>query len=72
RAVKRGGSWMSNFREEAGEVRPLIYNVASFTKHAGNMPSLLTLDEEETMIHEFGHAVLGMLTKCNYKGVSGT
>lgn len=36
------------------------------------MPSLLTLDEVETMFHEFGHALHGMLTKCNYLGVSGT
>ena len=63
---------MSNFREQAGDVRPLIYNVASFTKPAGDMPSLLTLDEVETMFHEFGHALHGMLTKCNYLGVSGT
>lgn len=72
RTGKRGGAWMSNFREQAGDVRPLIYNVASFTKPAGDMPSLLTLDEVETMFHEFGHALHGMLTKCNYLGVSGT
>lgn len=72
RAGKSGGAWMSNFRDQVGEVRPLIYNVASFTKPAGDMPSLLTLDEVETMFHEFGHALHGMLTKCNYKGVSGT
>lgn len=72
RAGKNGGAWMSNFREQVGDVRPLIYNVASFTKPAGDMPSLLTLDEVETMFHEFGHALHGMLTKCNYKGVSGT
>lgn len=72
RIGKRGGAWMSNFREQAGDVRPLIYNVASFTKPAGDMPSLLTLDEVETMFHEFGHALHGMLTKCNYLGVSGT
>lgn len=72
RAGKNGGAWMSNFREQVGQVRPLIYNVASFTKPAGDMPSLLTLDEVETMFHEFGHALHGMLTKCNYKGVSGT
>lgn len=72
RAGKNGGAWMSNFREQVGPVRPLIYNVASFTKPAGDMPSLLTLDEVETMFHEFGHALHGMLTKCNYKGVSGT
>lgn len=72
RAGKRGGAWMSNFREQVGEVRPLIFNVASFTKPAGDLPSLLTLDEVETMFHEFGHALHGMLTKCNYQGVSGT
>lgn len=72
RAGKSGGAWMSNFRDQAGDVRPLIYNVASFTKPAGDMPSLLTLDEVETMFHEFGHALHGILSKCNYKGVSGT
>lgn len=72
RASKRSGAWMSNFREQQGEVRPLIYNVASFTKPVGDMPSLLTIDEARTMFHEFGHALHGMLTKCNYKGVSGT
>lgn len=72
RASKRSGAWMSNFREQQGEVRPLIYNVASFTKPVGAMPSLLTIDEARTMFHEFGHALHGMLTKCNYKGVSGT
>lgn len=72
RAGKNGGAWMSNFREQVGDVRPVIYNVASFTKPAGDMPSLLTLDEVETMFHEFGHALHGMLTRCNYKGVSGT
>lgn len=72
RAGKRGGAWMDNFRQQQGDVRPLIYNVGSFTKPVGDMPSLLTLDEVETMFHEFGHALHGMLTKCNYKGVSGT
>lgn len=72
RAGKRGGAWMDNFRQQQGNVRPLIYNVGSFTKPVGDMPSLLTLDEVETMFHEFGHALHGMLTKCNYKGVSGT
>lgn len=72
RTGKSGGAWMDNFRQQVGDVRPLIYNVASFTKPAGDMPSLLTLDEVETMFHEFGHALHGMLTKCNYKGVSGT
>ena len=72
RASKRSGAWMSNFRDEQEGVRPLIYNVASFTKPAGDMPSLLTIDEARTMFHEFGHALHGLLTQCKYKGVSGT
>lgn len=72
RAGKRSGAWMSNFREASADVRPLIYNVASFTKPAGDMPSLLTLDETRTMFHEFGHALHGLLTRCQYKGTSGT
>ena len=72
RASKRSGAWMSNFREASADVRPLIYNVASFTKAAGDLPSLLTLDEARTMFHEFGHALHGLLTRCQYKGISGT
>lgn len=72
RASKRSGAWMSNFREQQEGVRPLIYNVASFTKPAGDMPSLLTIDETRTMYHEFGHALHGLLTQCTYKGISGT
>ncbi|WP_304153021.1 M3 family metallopeptidase [Phocaeicola plebeius] len=72
RASKRSGAWMSNFREQQEGVRPLIYNVASFTKPAGDLPSLLTIDEARTMYHEFGHALHGLLTQCKYKGVSGT
>ena len=71
-ASKRSGAWMSNFREQQEGVRPLIYNVASFTKPAGDLPSLLTIDEARTMYHEFGHALHGLLTQCKYKGVSGT
>ena len=72
RANKLSGAWMSNFREEKEGVRPLIYNVASLTKPVGDVPSLLTIDEAKTMFHEFGHGLHGMLTKCRYKGVSGT
>ena len=72
RAGKRGGAWMSNYREQQGDVRPLICNVASFTKPVGDTPSLLTIDEVETLFHEFGHGLHGLLTKCNYKGTSGT
>lgn len=72
RAGKSGGAWMSNYREQKGDIRPLVCNVASFTKPVGDTPSLLTIDEVETLFHEFGHALHGLLTQCNYAGVSGT
>ena len=72
RPGKSGGAWMSNYREQQGDIRPLVCNVCSFTKPVGDTPSLLTIDEVETLFHEFGHAMHGLLTKCNYKGISGT
>lgn len=72
RPGKSGGAWMSNYREQQGDIRPLVCNVASFTKPVGDTPSLLTLDEVETLFHEFGHGLHGLLTKCQYEGTSGT
>ena len=72
RSGKRGGAWMNNYREQQGNIRPLICNVCSFTKPVGDTPSLLTIDEVETLFHEFGHALHGLLTQCQYKGTSGT
>lgn len=72
RSGKRGGAWMSNYREQQGDIRPLVCNVCSFTKPIGDIPSLLTIDEVETLFHEFGHALHGLLTKCSYKGIAGT
>ena len=77
RSTKRGGAWMSNFRnQEIGrdgeDIRPVIVNVGNFTKPAAGEPSLLTLDETATMFHEFGHALHGLLSRCTYKDVSGT
>jgi peptidyl-dipeptidase Dcp len=72
RASKRSGAWMGNFREETADERPFIYNVASLTKPTANRPSLLTIDEVQTVFHEFGHALHGLLTKCAYRGTSGT
>jgi peptidyl-dipeptidase Dcp len=76
RAGKRAGAWMDDlsrqYKKDGQDVRPVIYNVGNFTKPTGNTPSLLTLDEVETMFHEFGHALHGLLSECNYKGVSGT
>lgn len=77
RASKRSGAWMSNFAEsfvdaEGKEIRPIVYNVGNFTKPTANTPSLLTLDEVETLFHEFGHGLHGMLTQVDYPGISGT
>lgn len=70
RESKRGGAWMNNVREEyinsKGEmVRPIIVNV-------GNLQEYLTIDEVQTVFHEFGHALHGLLTQCTYPSVSGT
>lgn len=76
RAGKRAGAWMSSFRKQTtkngADVRPLIYNVGNFTKPLADVPSLLSLDEVETLFHEFGHALHGMLSKVTYQGLSGT
>ncbi len=72
RPGKRFGAWMSSFRKQQGETRPLIYNVCNFTKPIGDTPSLLTLDEVETLYHELGHGLHGLLSNCQYYGVSGT
>ena len=67
---------MNNFRDQeviAGkDIRPIIVNVGNFTKPTTSKPSLLTTDEVETMFHEFGHALHGLLSRCNYRTVSGT
>ncbi len=76
RPTKRGGAWMNNFRDQAGDVRPVIVNVCNFPAPGEDptdaKPSLLTIDNVQTAFHEFGHALHGFLTKCNYKSVSGT
>ena len=76
RQGKNAGAWMSSFRtqqiREGENIRPLIYNVGNFTRPTGNTPSLLTLDEVETLFHEFGHALHGMLSNVTYSGVAGT
>lgn len=77
RASKRGGAWMTNFREqyvdaEGNDVRPIIINVGNMTAPTETLPALFTIDEVETVFHEFGHALHGLLTKCHYPSVSGT
>ena len=76
RSTKRGGAWMNNMVNQeiiGGEdIRPVIVNVGNFSKPTADKPSLLTLDEVETMFHEFGHALHGLLSQCTYKSVAGT
>lgn len=76
RPSKRGGAWMGEFREQRRigkkDVRPVIYNVGNFSKPAADKPSLLSFDEVETLFHEFGHALHGLLSECTYKSLSGT
>ena len=76
RESKNAGAWMSSFRGQqvldGKNIRPIIYNVGNFTSPTQDTPSLLTLDEVETLFHEFGHALHGMLSNVTYSGVSGT
>ncbi len=76
RATKRGGAWMENIIDEyyvdGKRSAPVIYNVCNFTPPVGDIPSLLSIDEAETMFHEFGHALHGLLTQCKYRSLSGT
>jgi peptidyl-dipeptidase Dcp len=75
RKGKRGGAWMNAFREQSemdGNIRPVIVNVGNFPAPAGDKPALLGWDEVQTLFHEFGHALHGLLSKVKYKGLSGT
>lgn len=77
RASKRPGAWMTGFRdqyitEDGVDVRPQVSIVMNFTKPTGDTPSLLTPYEVETFLHEFGHALHGLLTDVNYASLSGT
>ncbi|MDE6569932.1 MAG: M3 family metallopeptidase [Alistipes sp.] len=76
RATKRAGAWMTEFRGakkvDGKEVRPLVSLVMNFTKPTETEPSLLTFDELETFLHEFGHALHGMLGEGSYESLTGT
>ncbi len=76
RETKKGGAWMTSYREQgiwAGSLkRPHVSIVCNFTKPTPTKPSLLTYDEVQTLFHEFGHALHGLLSKCNYRSLSGT
>jgi len=76
RASKRGGAWMTVYRKEKkvdGErIPPIISIVCNFTKPTDEKPSLLSYEEVLTFFHEFGHALHGLLSQCEYYGLSGT
>lgn len=74
RPTKRGGAWMSAFAKQSRERHqlPIIYNVCNYAKAPEGQPSLLTWDEANTLFHEFGHALHGMLSDCRYNTLSGT
>ena len=76
RESKRGGAWMTEFRGQriynGTDERPLISIVTNFTKPTADTPSLITHDEFTTLLHEFGHALHGILTKGKYESMTGT
>ena len=71
---KSGGAWMSNFvgQSKLLGTKPVVYNVANFTKPAPCQPALLSLDDVTTMFHEFGHALHGLFADQTYPSLSGT
>jgi peptidyl-dipeptidase Dcp len=71
---KAGGAWMNNFigQSKLMGTRPVIYNVANFTKPAPGQPALISFDDATTMFHEFGHALHGLFANQTYPLVSGT
>ena len=74
RPTKRGGAWMSSFAKQSkqrGQL-PIIYNVCNYAKAPDGQPSLVTWDEACTLFHEFGHALHGILSDCQYNTLSGT
>ena len=76
RASKRGGAWMTDFRGQSikngVEYRPFVSIVCNFTKPTADAPSLITHDEFTTFLHEFGHALHGILAEGRYPSLTGT
>jgi peptidyl-dipeptidase Dcp len=76
RESKRGGAWMSSYRkqytEDGENVPPVITNVMNFSKPTGDKPALLSVEEVQTLFHEFGHGLHGLLSQCTYESLSGT
>ena len=72
RPSKRQGAWMCHYRDQSHKQIPHVGIVCNFTKSTANKPSLLTHDEVRTLFHEFGHALHGLLSRCQYPMLSGT
>ncbi len=76
RPGKSSGAWMTAYRKQykkdGKNVLPIISTVFNFSRPSKGNPSLLTLEEVETVFHEFGHSLQGLLSKCTYKKLSGT
>ena len=74
RPSKRGGAWMDGFQKQSRQrgTMPIIFNVCNNAKAPEGKPSLITWDEVTTMFHEFGHALHGILSNCQYYRLSGT
>ena len=74
RPTKRGGAWMDGFQKQSRQrgTMPIIFNVCNNAKAPEGKPSLITWDEVTTMFHEFGHALHGILSDCQYNRLSGT
>ena len=74
RPTKRGGAWMDGFQKQSRQrgTMPIIFNVCNNAKAPESKPSLITWDEVTTMFHEFGHALHGILSDCQYNRLSGT
>ena len=77
RPTKQSGAWMTSFREQyiddnCNDVRPLVTLTMNFTRPTDSKPSLLTVREVETFMHEFGHALHQLLSRCQYQSLSGT
>jgi peptidyl-dipeptidase Dcp len=74
RPGKRGGAWSSRYRgtwvEKGVSIRPVVVNVCNFSRPAGDSPALLSIEEVETLFHEFGHGLNSILSKVRYRGLA--
>ena len=73
RSGKRAGAWCGEFRRQkyvdGKKITPLVFNVGNFTRPTSDQPALLSVDEVETMFHEFGHALQSLLSNVTYPGL---